>query len=289
MKQHVTLVECPRDAFQGLSHFIPTETKIDYLLSLIDAGFRRIDFGSFVSPKAVPQMRDTRQVCEAIRPHLGNVELIAIVPNLRGLEAAIKVGGIHCAGYALSVSETFQQRNFHQTLDEAWLVVEQLAERCQACGLELVVYLSMAFGNPYGDPWSAAQVQSFSERLAAKGIRQVSLADTVGVAQPDQVHTLYSLCRRSLPSEVELGVHLHGWPDQWEEVVIAAYSAGCRRFDSALLGIGGCPFAEDQLVGNIPTEGLVRKFTEMGLMMDVNEEAIQKPLAKARQILQEYG
>jgi hydroxymethylglutaryl-CoA lyase len=289
VSDRISLVECPRDAFQGLPRFIPTETKADYLLSLIEAGFTRIDFGSFVSHKAVPQMQDTRQVLEAIRPHLGGVELIAVVPNLKGIQAAIDASSIHCAGYVLSVSETFQQRNFHQTQEQAWAVVDQLVERVQAGGLELAIYLSMAFGNPYGDPWSAEKVRSYVERLAAKSIRQISLADTVGMAKPEQVGELYSVCRRAVPATVELGVHLHARPDRWQEVVMAAYSVGCKRFDSALLGIGGCPFAEDDLVGNIPTEGLVGQFSKMGLVLDVTEESIQKPLAKAGEILHRYG
>ena len=289
VSDRISLVECPRDAFQGLPRFIPTETKADYLLSLIEAGFTRIDFGSFVSPKAVPQMQDTRQVLETIRPHLGSAELIAVVPNLKGIEAAIDASSIHCAGYVLSVSETFQQRNFHQTQEQAWIVVDQLVERAQAGSLELAIYLSMAFGNPYGDPWSVEKVRSYVERLAAKSIRQISLADTVGMAKPEQVCELYSACRRALPATVELGVHLHARPDRWQEVVMAAHSVGCRRFDSALLGIGGCPFAEDHLVGNIPTEGLVGQFSRMGLVLDVTEESIQKPLAKAGEILRKYG
>jgi hydroxymethylglutaryl-CoA lyase len=289
MSDHISLIECPRDAFQGLPRFIPTETKADYLLSLIEAGFTRIDFGSFVSPKAAPQMQDTRQVLEAIRSHLGSVELIAIVPNVKGIQAAIEAGSIGCAGYVLSVSETFQQRNFHQTQEQAWAVVDQLVEQAQAARLELAIYLSMAFGNPYGDPWSARKVQSYVEKLAAKSIRQISLADTVGAAKPEQVGELYSICRLALPATVELGVHLHARPDRWQEVVSAAYSVGCRRFDSALLGIGGCPFAEDHLVGNIPTEGLVGEFSKMGLVMDVTAESIQKPLAKAGEILKTYA
>jgi hydroxymethylglutaryl-CoA lyase len=289
MSERITLVECPRDAFQGLPGFIPTETKAAYLLSLIEAGFTRIDFGSFVSPKAVPQMRDTRQVLEAVRAHARNISLIAIVPNLRGMNDAIEAGDIRCVGYALSVSEAFQLRNFRQSLDQAWQTVDQLLERSRNAGLDLVIYLSMAFGNPYGDPWSPEAVRSFAERLTSQGIRQISLADTVGLARPQQVGELFNLCRRALPAEVELGVHLHGRPGQWQEVVMAAYSAGCRRFDGALLGIGGCPFADDDLVGNIPTEGLAGVFSKMALNLDVSEASLIKPLAKAREILEKYG
>ncbi len=288
MAESVTLIECPRDAFQGLPHFIPTETKIDYLLSLIDAGFKDIDFGSFVSAKAVPQMRDTPQVLDAIRPRLGQTRLIAIVPNLKGLELAIEAKDIRCIGYALSVSETFQQRNFHQTLEQAWAVASELLERSQVAGMELVVYLSMAFGNPYADAWSSQRVVSFVHKLVEAGVRKISLADTVGLAQAPTVHDLFLACSRQFP-DLELGVHLHARPDRWEEVVMAAYSAGCRRFDGALRGMGGCPFAEDHLVGNIPTERMIARFSQMGLKVDVSQESIQTSLEKANKILSGYS
>ena len=287
MAESVTLIECPRDAFQGLPHFIPTETKIDYLLSLIDAGFKDIDFGSFVSAKAVPQMQDTPQVLDAIRPRLGQTRLIAIVPNLKGLEAAIESKDIRCVGYALSVSEKFQQRNFHQTLEQAWAVTNELLNRSQVAGIELVVYLSMAYGNPYGDVWSPDQVVSFVERLVEIGVRKISLADTVGLAQAQTVHDLFMACSQQSP-DLALGVHLHARPDRWEDVVMAAYSAGCRRFDGALRGMGGCPFAEDHLVGNIPTERMIARFSQMGLKVDVSEESIQTALRKADRILSSY-
>jgi hydroxymethylglutaryl-CoA lyase len=282
--ESVTLVECPRDAFQGLQRFIPTETKIDYLLSLIDAGFKDIDFGSFVSAKAVPQMQDTRQVLEGIRQRLGQTRLIAIVPNLRGLEAAIEARDIRFAGYAFSVSETFQHRNFQQTQDQAWAITRELLSRARAAGMELVVYLSMAFGNPYGDPWSPSNLLLVVEKVVEIGVRRISLADTVGLAQAQTVHDVFSACHQHSP-DLELGVHLHARPNRWEDVVMAAYSAGCRRFDGALVGMGGCPFAEDHLVGNIPTEGMVHRFARMGLTMDVTEESIQPALGKAHKIL----
>jgi len=288
MPEFVTLIECPRDAFQGLPHFIPTETKVDYLLSLVSAGFKHIDFGSFVSAKAVPQMQDTRQVLEAIRPDLHQTKLIAIVPNLKGLEAAIEAGDIRCAGYSLSVSEKFQQRNFRQTLEQAWAITGELLNRSRAAGMELVVYLSMAFGNPYGDAWSPSGVVSIVEKLVETGVRQISLADTVGLAKPEAVYQLFSTCLQHFP-DLELGVHLHARPDGWEDVVMAAYSAGCRKFDGALLGMGGCPFAEDHLVGNIPTEGIIHRFSQMGLMVGVTEESIQAALSKARKILSGYS
>jgi hydroxymethylglutaryl-CoA lyase len=289
MSERVTITECPRDAFQGLPHPIPTEIKIAYVLSLIRAGFTRIDFGSFVSPKAVPQMKDTRDVLEAIASELGRTELIAIVPNLQGLESAIGTRGIRFAGFALSVSETFQQRNFRQSLQQAWNMVQQLHTRCQLAGMELLVHLSMAFGNPYGDPWSADLVQQSAIRLEEMGVRHISLADTVGAANPVQVNDLFSVCRRVLPPSVVLGAHLHSRPESWEGVVMAAYSAGCRSFDGALRGIGGCPFAADHLVGNIPTERMVQKFFQEGILLDVTPSSIQEPLQKAGDIYAAYG
>ncbi len=288
MVDSVTLTECPRDAFQGLPRFIPTEIKIQYMLSLIEAGFRRIDFGSFVSPKAVPQLRDTNQVFQAIQPHLGGTYLIAIIPNVMGIEEVIQSGGIRCAGYPLSVSETFQQRNLRQNFDQAWRVVEDLV-RCANDGkIDLIVYLSMAFGNPYGEPWSPELVSSFVERLVEKGVRQISLADTVGRAPPSDVGRLFAACQGRFPS-VEFGVHLHSRPDRWEGPVMAAYHAGCRRFDAALHGIGGCPFAEDQLVGNIPTECVIERFDQLDIASGLEESSIRKPLALAREILKRYG
>ena len=288
MPESVTLVECPRDAFQGLQRFIPTETKVDYLLSLIDAGFKQIDFGSFVSAKAVPQMQDTRQVLEGVRQQLGQTRLIAVVPNLKGLEAAIEARDIRFAGYAFSASETFQQRNFRQTQQQAWAVTGDMLSRALAAGMDLVVYLSMAFGNPYGDPWSPSGLLLTVEKLVEMGVQRILLADTVGLADPQTVHEVFSACSQH-SSDLELGVHLHARPDRWEAVVMAAYSAGCRRFDGALAGMGGCPFAEDHLVGNIPTEGMVRRFAGMGLTVDVTEESIQPALSKAREILSTHS
>jgi len=288
MPEFVNLIECPRDAFQGLPQFVPTETKIDYLFSLLDAGFRDIDFGSFVSAKAVPQMRDTAEVLEAIRPRLGQTMLIAIVPNLKGLEAAIALKDIRCAGFALSASETFQQRNFRQTLEQAWAITRELKTRSQANGMEFVVYLSMAFGNPYGDAWSPEKIVSCVDRLVDLGVQKISLADTVGLAEVHSIYDLFSACRLKF-SEVELGVHLHARPDRWEPVVMAAYAAGCRRFDGALRGMGGCPFADDRLVGNIPTEGMVRSFSQMGLKLSVTKDSIRTVLGKAERILSAYS
>jgi hydroxymethylglutaryl-CoA lyase len=288
MSDPVTIIECPRDAFQGLPRFIPTETKVDYLLSLIEAGFRHIDFGSFVSPRAVPQMQDTQQVADALRPYLKKSYLIAIIPNVRGLEKVIQAGGIRCAGYPLSISNTFQQRNLHQDLEQSWKIVDDLIVRARAAQIDLIVYLSMAFGNPYDEAWSADRVATFVEKLVEKGIQQISLADTVGLAKAQEVHDVFLACLKNFP-EIHFGAHLHSRPERWEEPVLAAYEAGCRRFDGALHGIGGCPFAEDELVGNIPTERVIHHFNQIGIDTGLNELAIQKPLVKAREILGQFG
>jgi hydroxymethylglutaryl-CoA lyase len=288
MSEPVSIIECPRDAFQGLPHFIPTQTKIDYLLCLIEAGFTRIDFGSFVSPRVVPQMRDTRQVLEAVQPFLNNTYLIAIIPNRQGLENAVQAGGARCVGYPLSVSQTFQRRNLHQDLEQSWKVVDDLIVRSREVKIDLAVYLSMAFGNPYGEKWCPDLVLGFVERLVEKGVKQILLADTVGRARHQDVHNVFAACGKRFPL-THFGVHLHSRPDHWEEPVMAAYEAGCRRFDSALHGIGGCPFAEDELVGNIPTERIVSQFNRLGIGTGLNEQAIQMPLSQARAILERYG
>jgi hydroxymethylglutaryl-CoA lyase len=288
MAESVTIIECPRDAFQGLPGFIPTAVKVDYLLSLFKAGFTHVDFGSFVSPQAVPQMQDTEQVAAAIKSHVGDIKLIAIVPNRRGLEKAIQVGGIWSAGYPLSLSETFQRRNLHQDLAKAWEVMDDLLALSKSSGVELLIYLSMAFGNPYGDAWSPERVMAFVERVVKRGIRQISLADTVGVAEPQAVRELVALCLKAFPQTM-FGVHLHSRPEQWEEPVMAALDAGCRRIDGALGGVGGCPFAKDTLVGNIPTEGLVRLFNRTGMSTGLSEEAIRVPLVEAQRIVAKYG
>jgi hydroxymethylglutaryl-CoA lyase len=287
MSDFVTLMECPRDAFQGFPHFIPTRVKIDYLASLIEAGFRRIDFGSFVSSRAVPQMRDTLEVFTALRPDLKEIDLIAIIPNLRGLEKVIEAG-IASAGYPLSISETFQQRNLHQDLSQSWRVVDDLVARAKPAKVNLIVYLSMAFGNPYADSWSSELVLAFVDKLVNKGIEEISLADTIGAAKPRQVHDVFAACLKRFP-QTHFGAHLHSRPDRWEEILMAAFEAGCRRFDGSLYGIGGCPFAKDELVGNVPTERVVRHFSKIGVDMGLQEETLEKPLAKVRQILEKYG
>jgi len=288
MAESVTIVECPRDAFQGLPRFIPTQEKIDYLISLFEAGFKHIDFGSFVSAQAVPQMQDTEQVVAALKPHLKDITLIAIIPNLKGLERAVRAGGIGAVGFPLSVSETFQERNLNQDLEKAWKLIDDLRVHPTIAGIKLIVYLSMAFGNPYGDVWSPEHVVRFVEKLVDRGIQTISLADTVGMANPEVVRNLVGACLERFP-QILFGVHLHSRPDRWEEPVMAALEAGCRRFDGALHGIGGCPFAHDALVGNIPTERVIQRLHQLGMNTNLSEEAIRPSLARAQRIVEEYG
>jgi hydroxymethylglutaryl-CoA lyase len=238
----VVLVECPRDSWQGFARFIPSDEKIAYLRRLIDAGFTHIDFGSFVSPKLVPQMKDTEEVFAGIRQL--PARFIAIIANERGLDRAL-AAGVTCVAYPLSISETFQKSNTGKTISESWSVLEAIARRAP----ELDVHLSMAFGNPYGEPWSVSLLKDTVARVRDLGPSEILLADTIGRATPEQIWEVFAACPGT-------GAHLHASPTQWRANVEAALEAGCARIDSALGGIGGCPFAQDELVGNIPTEGL---------------------------------
>ena len=279
----ITLVECPRDAFQGLPKFIPTQEKIAYLEALIDAGFTHIDFGSFVSAKAVPQMRDTEEVFAAVRDYRKEVYFIAIVANERGLDRALQVGGVPAIGYPFSISEKFQKNNTGKSIAESWLVLEALHRRAKAARMDFNVYLSMGFGNPYGEPWNTKVVTETLRRIQDMGIRIVMLADTTGSATPHQIRETFTVCREHCP-ELVLGAHFHASPTQWRANAVAALDAGCVRLDSALGGIGGCPFAQEELVGNIPTERLLDLLRERGFAVPVLEERVSKVLEMARRI-----
>ena len=252
MANQVKLIECPRDAWQGLPKIIPAETKAEYLRGLIDAGFRHIDAVSFVSPAAVPQMADSEQVLRLLQLP-DQVEIIGIVANEKGAERAIATEAVKTIGFPYSVSPGFLERNQHQTPEESLDVLDNIAELAYGAGLDLVVYISMAFGNPYGDLWSVDEVVEACGLLADMGVTHISLADTVGVAGPEQIDELLAKIFAA-DLRAEFGVHLHAGPDQVEAKVLAAYHAGCRRFDMAIGGLGGCPFAQDSLVGNIDTE-----------------------------------
>ncbi len=263
MREPVKIIECPRDAWQGLPGQIPTELKVEYLRALIAAGFQHLDAVSFVSPKAVPQMADSEAVLAQLRPPVDG-EIIGIVVNEKGAERAIATGGVKTLGFPFSVSSTFLQRNQNQSMDGSLAVLEAIKQRADAAGLKMVVYISMAFGNPYGDPWSTEDVAQAAQKIAALGVPAISLADTVGAADADLIKGLLDSVLPRL-SGIEVGVHLHSTRTGAAEKVLAAYDAGCRRFDSALGGLGGCPFAQDEMVGNLPTEELLRALESRGV------------------------
>lgn len=265
MSDAVKIVECPRDAWQGLQVQIASEAKADYLRRLIGAGFTHIDAVSFVSLAAVPQMADSERVLELLGPQ-GGVEIIGIVVNERGAERAIRTGVVHTLGFPYSISSGFLRRNQHQTLEESLVSLRAIVARAGDAGLDVVAYLSMAFGNPYGDAWSIGAVVDACAVLIDAGVRQISLADTVGLATPEEIaETIAAVVATHFG--VELGVHLHARRDAAGARVRAAFAAGCRRFDAAIGGLGGCPFAQDGLVGNLPTETLVAALTECGAKM----------------------
>jgi hydroxymethylglutaryl-CoA lyase len=262
MSDSIKLIECPRDAWQGLKGQIPADLKVNYLKALISAGFKHIDAVSFVSAKAVPQMADSEEVLKELDPP-DDVEIIGIVVNQKGAERAINTNAVSTLGFPYSVSPTFLQNNQHQTLEDAIDELEKIKEKTEEAGVDVVVYISMAFGNPYGDQWSAEEVVNAVDVLESYGIRTISLADTVGLAAPEQIRSLMTAVLGKY-DYLEIGVHLHSRPEQAAEKVLAAFDAGCRRFDSALGGLGGCPFAQDSLVGNIPTEKVIEALKSRG-------------------------
>jgi hydroxymethylglutaryl-CoA lyase len=264
----VTLIECPRDAWQGLSRQIPTELKTRYLCALIDAGFKHIDAVSFVSPRAIPQLADSEKVLEQIEVP-NDVEIIGIVVNEKGAERAIVTQAVATLGFPCSVSETFLRKNQNQTLDESYKVLQSIKRKADNAALSTVVYVSMAFGNPYGDPWDETEVREALNKLVGLGIQSVSLADTVGMAGPDLIRTVFESVTSQYPDS-DIGVHLHSAPAQAESKILAAYDAGCRRFDSAIGGLGGCPFAQDALVGNVPTECLLAALKQRGVELSIS-------------------
>jgi hydroxymethylglutaryl-CoA lyase len=286
VRKSVKLIECPRDAWQGLNLQIPTELKARYLRALIAAGFKHIDAVSFVSPKAVPQMADSENVLEQIdRPD--DVEIIGIVVNEKGAERATAVKAVTTLGYPCSISETFLRKNQNQTLEDCYKALESIKGKADNARLGVVAYISMAFGNPYGDPWNADEVCEAVEKLAAIGIRSISLADTVGVAGPDLIHSMVQLITKQ-HADYDIGVHLHSAPDTAAAKVLAAHDAGCRRFDSAMGGLGGCPFAQDALVGNIPTESVLAALQARGIELPISE-SLDSVLALNSEIASSYA
>ncbi|KAA5543495.1 beta/alpha barrel domain-containing protein [Adhaeribacter rhizoryzae] len=276
----IKLIECPRDAMQGWPNYIPASVKAAYLNILLQVGFDTLDFGSFVSPKAIPQMQDTEAVLAELDLENSKTKLLAIVANLRGAEKAASLPEITYLGFPLSLSETFQLRNTNRTITQAFELLAQMQELCSRQNKILVVYLSMGFGNPYAEPWNANIVLEFVHRLVPLGIKIISLADTVGLATPANIYYLFSELIPTFP-DIAFGVHLHARPDNWEEKISAAYNAGCFRFDGALKGFGGCPMAKDDLVGNVATENLIRYFQNINLPLKLNEKALNAALAQA--------
>ncbi len=270
----VKLIECPRDAMQGWKHFIPTQKKIDYINALLKVGFDTIDFGSFVSPKAIPQMADTNQVIGNLELGGSTSKLLAIIANERGATDAVVYDEINYLGFPFSVSETFQKRNTNSSIAESLARVEEIQNLCIKNRKELVVYISMGFGNPYGDVYNEDIVFSWVNKLVEMDIKIISLADTVGLATAEQVHSITKYLVDSLPG-TEIGVHLHSTALNWKQKVDAALQAGCKRFDGALKGIGGCPMADDELVGNMDTELMIPYFKELHLLNNLNAAALE--------------
>jgi hydroxymethylglutaryl-CoA lyase len=287
----VKIIECPRDAWQGLTEIIPTETKVEYLSGLLKLGFRNIDAVSFVSPKHVPQMADSEDVMRRLThafPPGDPPEIIGIVVNAQGLDRALSTPGVTTIGYPYSISAYFRRANANMSRDESRALVEKLQKETSAAGRGLVVYISMAFGNPYEEPWGAEIVEDALVWLKSVGVRTVSLADTVGTATPDAVAELFSGVRGAAEG-IELGVHLHSRPEGAAEKVLAAYEAGCRRFDGALTGLGGCPFAGDALVGNIPTETVIATLAARGVATGIDTRSLAIACAMTGKIRETYA
>jgi hydroxymethylglutaryl-CoA lyase len=286
LRDALKLIECPRDAWQGLKRQIPTELKARYLGALIGAGFRHIDAVSFVSPRAVPQMADSEKVLKQMGlPR--NVEIIGIVVNEKGAERAIATQAVTTLGYPYSISATFLQKNQNQTPDECYNVLRSIKTRADESGLGMVVYVSMAFGNPYGDSWDEGKVSEAIEKIANLAIRYISLADTVGVAAPDLISRVVQSVT-SQHASYDIGVHMHSPPNDASTKVLAAYDAGCRRFDSVVGGLGGCPFAQDTLVGNIPTESVIEALEQRGVKLPMGQ-SLQNVLVMNSEIAANYG
>ncbi|MDO6604673.1 hydroxymethylglutaryl-CoA lyase [Arenibacter palladensis] len=287
MSNTIKIIECPRDAMQGIKTFIPTEKKVKYIQSLLNCGFDTIDFGSFVSPRAIPQMVDTAEVLAQLDLSKTTSKLLAIVANLRGAQDAAEHNSIDYLGYPFSISENFQMRNTHKTIAESVATLEEILRIANDSGKEVVTYISMGFGNPYGDPWNVEIVGEWTTRLAGMGVKILSLSDTVGSSTPEVIDYLFSNLIPQFP-EIEFGAHLHTTPSKWHEKVDAAYKAGCRRFDGAVQGFGGCPMAKDELTGNMPTEKMLSYFTAVKADTNVNWMAFEAAFNKASDLFSSY-
>ncbi|NKI26262.1 hydroxymethylglutaryl-CoA lyase [Arenibacter sp. 6A1] len=287
MSDTVKIIECPRDAMQGIKTFIPTEKKVKYIQSLLNCGFDTIDFGSFVSPKAIPQMTDTAEVLSLLDLSKTKSKLLAIVANVRGAQAAAEHHEIDYLGYPFSISENFQMRNTHKTIAESVVSLQEIQKIAADSGKEVVTYISMGFGNPYGDPWNVDIVGEWTEKLSDMGLKILSLSDTVGTSTPEQIDYLFSNLIPKYP-HIEFGAHLHTTPSKWHEKVDAAYQAGCRRFDGAVQGFGGCPMAKDELTGNMPTEKMLSYFTAKKVNANVNWMVFEAAYNKATELFSAY-
>ncbi len=284
---NIKIIECPRDAMQGIKTFIPTDKKVQYIQSLLRCGFDTIDFGSFVSPKAIPQMADTAEVLSKLDLSRTQSKLLAIVANTRGAEDAASHPEIQYLGYPFSISENFQMRNTHKTIAQSVETLQEILNIADAAGKEVVAYLSMGFGNPYGDPWDVEIVGEWTEKLSGMGVKILSLSDTIGSSTPEVIEYLFS---NLIPkyTEIEFGAHLHTTPSRWFEKVDAAYRSGCRRFDGAIQGFGGCPMAKDELTGNMPTEKLLSYFTSKKADTNVKMMSFEAAHNEATKVFSQY-
>jgi hydroxymethylglutaryl-CoA lyase len=285
MSNKVKLIECPRDAMQGLHDFIPTETKAAYINQLLKVGFDTIDFGSFVSPKAIPQLRDTAEVLNLLDLSQTKSKLLAIIANTRGAEDACKFEEINYLGFPFSISETFQQRNTNSSIQESIQRVDEIQNLCIKHNKQLVIYISMAFGNPYGDAWNGDIAVSYTEKLYQKGIRIFAMSDTIGSSNKENITDLFS---KVIPAfaDAEIGAHLHSTPETRFEKIAATYEAGCRRFDAALRGIGGCPMAKEDLTGNLATESLIDYLEQIQVQTGLNKDALELAFLRAQTVFQ---
>jgi len=276
----IKIIECPRDAMQGIKQFIPTEVKANYINLLLEVGFDTIDFGSFVSPKAIPQMRDTAEVLSKLNLNATHSKLLAIVANIRGANDASQFDEIDYLGYPFSISENFQMRNTSKTIAQSIIILDEILNIAVKTNKEVVAYLSMGFGNPYGDPWNVDIVADWTQKLAKMGVKILSLSDTVGSSTPDIIEYLFS---NLIPQydTIEFGAHLHTTPTAWREKVNAAYNAGCTRFDGAIKGYGGCPMAKDELTGNMPTEKLLEYFNKQKIELQLNQDSFKSAYMQA--------
>lgn len=287
MPDIVKIIECPRDAMQGIKTFIPTEQKVKYIQSLLGCGFDTIDVGSFVSPKAIPQMADTSAMLSLLDLSKTKSKLLAIVANIRGAEDAALEDRINYLGYPFSISENFQMRNTHKTINESVDTLKAILEVSDKANKQVVTYISMGFGNPYGDPWNVEIVGEWTEKLASMGVKILSLSDTVGSSTPNEIDYLFSNLIPKYPN-IEFGAHLHTTPSKWHEKIDAAYKAGCRRFDGAVQGFGGCPMAKDELTGNMPTEKMLSYFTSEKVDTNVNWMVFEAAYNKATELFTQF-